>query len=433
MFSRLSAARRMFRLDRHDVRSSLPATIQAILQNGLLYRAFEDALSPDFLYAATASSRPWGGSVGDTSTFTKPGLLTPVTTPLVVGNDPAAATYSIEQYSATMNQYGNSMDTNLLQSSMALASKFIEDNTLLAVNAGQSLNRVARNKLYAAYGGGRTWATSVVTSTTIAVNDTTGFGTVLVNGVPTAVSVTNPLPITVNGVANTVVSVNSATSLTLGTSITTAVGQTVLANNAPVSVRNGAATSRYGIATTDLATAALFRTAVARLRSMAVPTVNGNYVAHIDATTEAELFADADFKQAYQGRGDSEVFQEMSIGTFLGIDWVRNIEAPTTTDGGSTQNLTIHRPIVFGGGALIAAPFENMGTLLADVNTGAGSIELIGPSAGVQVAHIVRPPLDKLQQVVSSSWSWVGDFAVPSDSGTGDAALYKRGVVIEHY
>lgn len=424
---------RWFRLDRHDIRSSLPAGIQAIVQNGLLYKAFEDALVPEFLYPAVASTRPWAGGLGDTTTFTKPGLLTPTTTPLTVGNDPSPGTYSIEQYSATMNQYGGTEDTNLLQSAIALSSKFLEDNLLLAVQAGQSLNRIARLKLYNAYAGGNSWATATSSaSTTLVINSTQGFGTVLVNGVPTAVSAGNPLSVTVNGVANTVVGVTNATTLTLGSAITASVGWVIVAANAPVSFRPNARTTRNTLAAGDVANMSLFRSAVARLRQMAVPTVNGNYVAHIDATTEVEMFADADFKQAYQGRGDSAVFGNMSIGTFAGIDWVRNIEAPTTADGGSGANLTVHQPIVVGGGALIEAPFENLASLLQDVAGPQGAIELITPAAGAQVAHIIRPPQDRLQQIVSSSWSWIGDFSVPSDSGTGDAALYKRGVVIEH-
>lgn len=430
----LTAARRLFSLARHDVRSSLPAAIQAIMQNGLLSRSFEDALVPEFLFPAVATRRPWGGNLGDTSIFTRPGLLTPITAPLTVGNDPNAATYTIEQYSATMNQYGNSVDTNLLQSAMTLASKFIEDNQMLAINAGQSLNRISRQKLYDAYTGGRTWATaSSTTSTALVVNSVVGFEQVPVNGVLTAVSVSNPLSVTVNGVANTVTGYNAGTNtLTLGTAISASVGWTVVASTAPVTYRPGTATTRYGLASTDVATAAVFRSAVARLRSMSVPTIDGHYVAHVDPTTEAELFADADFKQAYQGRGDSAVFGNMSIGTFLGIDWVRNVEAQTTSDGGSGGTLTVHQPIVMGADALLSNPFENMGDLLAQVGANSGSIELIGPAAGVQVAHIIRPPLDRLQQVVSSSWSYVGDFAVPTDVATGDAALYKRAVVIEH-
>ena len=423
-----------FRLARHDIRSSLPASIQAIVQNGLLVRNFEEALLPQFLFPAIGQNRPWMGNQGDTGTFTRPGLLAPVTTPLVVGTDPTPSTYTVEQFSVTMNQYGNSMDTNLLQSGIAISSKFLEDTKTLAINAGQSLNRIARNKLYAPYAGGRTWCTTVVTSATITVNNTAGFATALVNGVPTAVSAGFPLAVTVNGVPNTVIGVTNATTLVLGTSVTTAIGQTVLSAAAPVTIRaNTAIGSRFGLAAGNVATLAMFRLAVMRLRSMAVPTINGNYVAHIDATTEQQLYSDPDFKQALTGRVDSAVYRELSIGTFVGIDWVRNIECPTTTDGGAGANLLIHQPIVVGGAALISAPFANMGTLLDDVDGPKGAINLITPAeGGAHVAHIIRPPQDRLQQVVSSSWSFVGDFGVPTDSGTGDPALFKRAVVLEH-
>lgn len=429
----ITVARRMaaaFHLARHDVRSSLPAAIQAIMQNGLLYRAFEDALAPEFLFPSIATPRPWQGNVGDTGTFTRAGLLAPVTTPLVVGNDPNAATYSVEQYSLTMNQYANTVDTNMLQSAMTLASKFVEDAQTLAINAGQSLNRIARNKLYAAYRGGQSWVVTAQgsASTTCVVDDATGFSTVMVNGVPTAVSGTNPLTVTVAGSANTVTAVNLGTNtVTLGTAVTQVVGDAVVSAAAPTVVRAGARATAKAITSGDVATMALFRSAVQRLRSMNVPTVNGNYVAHIDATTEAELFADSDFKSAYQGRGDSEVFQTMSLGTFAGIDWVRNIEAET-----KASTVTVHRPIVVGRDSLISGPFENMGSLLAAVQGPTPAIEMIGPAAGVQVAYIVRPPQDRLAQIVAQTWSWVGDFAVPSDVSTGDSALYKRAVVVEH-
>jgi hypothetical protein len=428
----VSVIRRWFRLDRHDVRSTLPAAIQAMMQNGLLYRAFEDALVPEFLFPSIATTRPWAGNLGDTTIFTRPGLLAPTTTP-ITGNDPGTATYSIEQYSATMDQYGNAMDTNLLQSAMTLSSKFLEDTVRLGINAGQSMNQLARKKLYAAYGGGNTWATATSSSSTaLQVNNSAGFSTVLVNGVPTAVSGTNPLAVTVNGVANTVVAVPDATHLTLGTAISAAVGWAVISTVQPVSLRPNARANRYSLQSGDVASLAVFRSAVARLRTMNVPTVAGNYVAHVDPTTEAELFADADFKQAYQGRGDSTVFGDMSIGTFVGIDWVRNTECPTTSDGTSAQNVTVHQPIVCGGGAIIQAPFARLGDLLDEVDGPHGAIQVVSPADGVQVAHIVRPPLDRLQQVVGSAWSFIGDYSIPTDATTGDAALLKRAVLVEH-
>jgi hypothetical protein len=428
----LTGARSWFRLDRHAVRPQLPAAIQAIMQNGLLDRVFRDALVANFLFPAIANVEPWQGGLGDTKTMTRKGLLAPVTTP-ITGSDTSAATYAVEQWSVTMDQYGNSVDTNLLYSSMALASKFMADVETLAINAGQSINQVARNKLYAAYAGGRTWCTTTAGSdTSIIVQSVNGFSTVMVNGVPTPVSASNPLNVTIAGVANTVTGVNAGTStLTLGTARADTAGDAVIAANAPATIRATGNTA-FDLGSSNVATFANFRSGVTRLRKMNVPTIGGYYVAHIDADTEAQLFADSDFKQALQGRVDSPIYRDLSIGRFGGIDWVRNIETPTVL-GGSAGTLTVHRPIILGGAAMTAAPFADMGGLLAGTGVeDEPDIAMIEAAPGVEVARIVRPPQDRLQQNVSTSWSWVGDYGIPSDALTGDAALYKRAVVIEH-
>lgn len=428
-----STARPWFKLDRHDVRSTLPASIQALMQNGLLDRVFQDALLPEFLFAAVGDSEPWSGGLGDSVTKTRRGLLAPATTP-ITGSDPSAATYSVEQWSVTMDQYGNSIDTNLLQSAMTLASKYLEDVQALATNAGQSLNQIARNKLYRGYAGGRTWATAAGTSdTSIVVDSVDGFTQVMVNGTPVAVSAANPLNVTIAGTANTVTGVNAGTkTLTLGTARADVVGDTVVSANAPISYRPASRNSAFDITSADLATMSLFRSAVTRLRKMNVPTVNGYYVAHIPPDTEAQLFNDADFKQALQGRVDSPVYRDLSIGRFGGIDWVRNNETPTVV---SNSGVTVQRPLVVGGGALTSDPFSEMGNLLNGTEAaGMTNVRMIGPATGVQVAFITRPPQDRLQQNVSSSWSWVGDFGVPSDvtASGADPARYKRAVVVEH-
>ncbi len=424
---------RWFKLGRHDVRSTLPAAIQAIMQNGLLDRAFQNALLPQFLYPAVADTEPWDGAQGDTRTFTRTGLLAPMTTPLA-GADASAATYGIEQWSVTMDQYGQSVDTNMVQSAMTLASKFLQDVNTLGINAGQSVNQIARNKLYNAYMGGRTWCTTAGASdTSIIVNSVAGFQFVLVNGVPTPVSATNPLSITINGVANTVTAVNAGTlTLTLGTARADVIGDYLVASNAATSLRPNSRNTAYEIQSTDLATLALFRSAVVRLRKQNVPTIGGYYTAHIPPDTEGQLFADADFKQALQGRVDSPIYRDLSIGRFAGIDWVRNNEAPTIL-GGSAGNIVVQRPILLGDGALVNCPFTGMGSLLQDADVSdVPGIRMIGPATGVQVALIVRPPQDRLQQNISTTWSWIGDFGVPADSVAGDTARFKRGVVVEH-
>lgn len=423
---------RWFRLDRHDVRSTLPASIRAIMQNGILDRTFQDALVPEFLFPAIADNEPWQGALGDTKTFTRKGLITPTTTPLAGADISGASTYTIEQWSVTMDQYGISVDTNMLQSAMTLASKFLADVQTLGINAGQSLNQIARNKLYNAYAGGRSWCTAGGTSdTSFTVNNPAGFATVLVNGVPTPVSAGNPLNVTIAGVANTVTGV-AGSVLTLGTARVDVVGDYIVAANAPVSIRTAARNSPYDATTGDVATLAMFRAAVVRLRKMNVPTIGGYYTAHIPPDTEAELFADADFKQALQGRVDSPVWRDLSIGRFSGIDWVRNNEVPTIA-GGSAGTVTVFRPLVVGSGALVAAPFEGIGSLLAGTGVeDVPAIRMIPAAPSTEVALIVRPPQDRLQQNISTSWAYTGDFGVPSDSGTGDAALFKRAVVVEH-
>ncbi|MBN1174004.1 MAG: hypothetical protein JXA67_17660 [Micromonosporaceae bacterium] len=420
-----------FRLDRHNVRSTLPAALQAIMQNGMLDRTFQDSLVPNFLFPGLADSQPWQGGLGDTKTFTRKGLLTPQTTP-ITGSDASTGTYTVEQWSVTMDQYGYGMDTNMLQSAMTLASKYLADVQTLGVNAGQSLNQVARNRLYSAYAGGRTWCTTTAASdTSMIVASTDGFTSVLVSGVPTAVSASNPLTVSISGVANTVTGVNTTTrTLTLGTARADTAGDYVVAANAPVSVRTAARNTAYDITSADTATLAMFRAAAVRLRKMNVPTIGGYYTAHIPPDTEGQLFADADFKQALQGRIDSPVWQDLSIGRFAGLDWVRNNECPTVT---SNSGATVFRPIVVGAGAMVAAPFEGVGALLS--GTGVEDVPLVRmvqATPGTEIALIVRPPTDRLQQTVGTTWSWVGDFGVPSDSGSGDTALYKRAVVIEH-
>lgn len=429
-------ARSWFKLDRHDVRSNVPAAIRAMLQNGILDRIFRDALVPEFIFPAIADTEPWTAGMGDTKTFTRKGLLSPATT-AITGSDTSAATYGIEQWSVTMDQYGQAIDTNMLYSAMALANKYAADVQTLGINAGQSLNRISRDKLYAAYAGGRTWCrTGATTDTSMQVQSTNGFTHVLVNGVPTPVSASNPLTVSIEGVANTVTGVDTSTrTLTLGTTRVDVQGDYVVAANAPFSVRGGTGNdSAFDLSTGDKATFALFRAAVARLRKMSVPTIGGYYVAHIDPDTESQLFDDSDFKSALQGRVDSPIYRDLSIGRFGGIDWVRNNEAPIVANGTDGSTVEVHRPIVLGGGALVAAPFENIGTLLGGTGVeDVPEISMVSPAAGVDVALIVRPPTDRLQQVLSTSWSWVGDYGVPSDSlSGGDPALFKRAVVIEH-
>lgn len=431
-----------------DFYGILPANLQEIVQNGLLTGVFEDALAPLFLYDALADVKPWGGAMGAEAIFTKAGLMAPNSTP-ITGSDAPQSNYGFEQYTMFMRQYGTSLDTNMAVSAMALASKFVEDNKILGINAAHSLNQLASNALYGAYGEATAWITSAATSVTQVVNDATGFQFVAqllsnVTGnteglnagqsaVLTPVSGANPLSITVNGVANTVTGVNLGTNtLTLGTSITTVVGQAVISLQAPVQYRPNGRASSYQLVAGDIATLALFNSAVTRLRAQNVPTIGGAYTAHIAPETVPELFNDPAFQSAYRGKAESPVYRDLAMGRFSGIDWVVNEQTPTYTP----NTLQVFRNIVCGEGCLIKGPFEEMGALVSRVNAGATvHIEMING-----VARILRAPLDRLGQVLSSTWSWIGGFSVGTDflmdrglpQTTGNSAVFKRAVVVEH-
>ncbi len=435
-------------------REVVPASLQEILQNGLLDRTFEDALVPAVLYDTLAEVRPWAGAVGSTGIFTKAGLMTPQTTP-ITGSDASAGTYGFEQYQVKMDQYGYSIDTNMLLSAMALASKFLEDNKTLAIQAAQSINLLAQSALYGAVGTGETWVTTASsTSTALVVNNANGFANAVVDlstsgsnpaegltatATPTLVpvSASNPLNVTIGGTANTVVGCDIATNtLTLGTAISATVGEAVISSVASPQVRPNARATGYNITSSDVATLANFQAAVTRLRTMNVPRIRGAYTAHVHPQTVEELFQDNNFLLAYRGRADSPAYRDFTpgdsmgqggefIGRFSGIDWVLNTVTPTYVNPNGVE---VYQPIVCGDGCLVKAPFSEMADLISAMQAGSTvQVDMIGG-----VVRILRAPLDRLGQVLSSTWSWVGGYTVGTDILTGDSAVYKRAVQIEH-
>jgi len=438
-------------------RDAVPASLQEIIQNGLLEGSFKQALQPITLYDRLADVEPWGANLGAQSIMTRSGVIAPISTP-VTGSDATAGAYGFEQYSVKMDQYGYSIDTNMAASAMALASKFLQDNVTLGIHAAQSLNLVALNALYGAYGEGTTYCNATSSSsTTLAVADATGFAyapsltsaSSSTEGLAGAavpilspVSGSNPLTVTYNGVANTVTGVtittnHTADTVTLGTAAAGVIGNALVSAIAPVQYRPNARTSQSTLVAGDIATLSLFESAVTRLRTQNVPTVAGAYEAHVAAQTVNELFQDTNFRQVYQGRSDSPAYRDLTVGDslgdggvefmgrFAGIDWFLNNVTPTVVN---PSGVTVYRPIVAGQGSLIKAPFENMGSLVSELNAGATvQVDMIGG-----VARILRAPLDRFGQVLSSTWSWIGGYTVGTDMLTGDAAAYKRAVVVEH-
>jgi hypothetical protein len=435
---------------------NFPAALQPIIQIGFLETEFQKFLQSVLGYRQAAMRETFRVNIGETLTKTRPGLKAPTTTPLVTSsntnldNGLSPTTFTIEQYKLTLAMYGDSIDLNMVTNKVGIVDQFMHNVRVNAIQAAQSLDRIARNRLFAAYMGYNTRVRTTLgaPAATINVDDVTGFGTVLVNGVPTAVSATNPLAVTVglNVYSLTSVAVDASNvstafngisgTLTFATNVTVAdgtAGNAVVASTAPTILRPGgtAASTTASIAATNLFNMSIALDAVAYLRRNAVPAINGYYNCHLDPVSARQLFADPDFKQLFQGQSAAQEFRMGKVIELLDLRFVPTTEAPVQAHP-TLAGVTVRRPLVVGEGALIEGDYEGM----ADLNV-APADSIIDVVDGV--VQVTREPLDRLQQIIAQSWYWIGDFVAPTDFTvnasivpTASNAYAKRGVVIEH-
>jgi hypothetical protein len=451
----------------------VPAQIVNLIQERTLERVFHDALFPKLLFRAEAMPERWEANLGDMMVFTRAGLIPVNTGALVPGNDPIPQTYQTEQWEVIASQHGNTIDTHMPTSYVTLASLFLRNTQTLGLNAGQTLNRLARNPLFTAYLGGEAAviATAAIGANTVRVSTMNGFTQRLLNGRLSAVSAANPLPITFSTAepANTVIGAvpddaavpNGPGTLTLGAVLTAglAVRNGVFAQTRSRRLRVGGGTTVDALTSANIVTLNDVIQAVSRLRANNVPPhSDGMYHVHVSPEVEAQLFADNHFQRLYQSLPESAPYRELAIGQCVGCYFYRNTETPTTSTVSSTivdpggaggallapeigaevtneAGLAIRRTIITGGAALYEKYLDESKYITeAGVTGKIGEFTIINGGAAVmtrRIRFILRAPLDRLQQVVGQTWSWSGDFGVPSDQLTGDAARFKRAVVIE--
>jgi hypothetical protein len=449
--------------------------LDAIVQDNTLAREFRDALFPQLLFREEAMPEKWEVNVGDIQVFTRASLLAPTVTPLTAGADPTPKSPSFEQWKVQAAQYGDSIDTHMPSSRTALAPIFARNAKTLGLQAGQSLNRLCRNKLYCRYVGGDTVTSTTSGATaTIAVAQLNGFTTTVVNGEEVPISGANPKVIRVSGVAGTQ-NVTAATptdannpfgpgTLTLSAAIAVASGARVLAADAPRIVRVGGAATVDGLTSVSTISLKEIRQAIASLRRNRVPThPDGYYHVHLDPIAESQIFNDNEFQRLNQGVPDGLRYAEQAIGRLLGAIFFSNNESPNvfnsaeSGEGGlvssarssassspefygevrNASGVGILRTIVTGGGAIMEKYIDEE----SDYMTEAGYVGKVGQFAivnnGIQISterirYIIRAPQDRLQQQVSQAWSWSGDWGVPTDLlGGQTGGRYKRAVVIE--
>lgn len=452
--------------------------IRALVQDGILERAFHDSLFPKLLFRSEATPVLWPGNVGDRMIFTGTGLLPKNQRPLVPGADPTPKSFSAEQWEATAQQYADSIDTHMPTSMNAIANLFYRNAQQLGLQAGQSLNGVVRNRLYNSGLSGWT----VVDGAQAAVNVvrvkrlnglTRARRPDLVAGSPVRydpVSSSNPLPIKIfagSELSRNVIGFTPDTAgdevgpgtITLdGAAVTVADRDYVYALSATKMVRVGGGNKVDDVGASDLFRLADVRAAVARMRQQNVPEhQDGYFHCHLDPTSEAQIFADGEFQRLLQSLPDYYMYKQFGIGVLLGTIFIRNNEAPQvdTVIGGSTAvyslddnfagelynngtiaGVKIHRPLFTGQGGIMEY-YQDLAGLLTEAGITGRTAEPRITNNGIDVfteriQMIIRAPLNRLQDMVSTTWKFIGDWPVRTDGAVGDAAYYKRVVVVEH-
>lgn len=454
----------------------IPAAILNLVQLGLLERAFHDGLFPALLYRGEAQYEKWEGNTGTEIFMTRPGLLAPVTTPLVPGVDPVPQSVSYEQWVARLARYGGTIDTHIPTSAVSNADQFLRNIQQLGLQAGQSLNRLPRNELHKAYLSGQTVliAATVSGDTSIRVASCNGFTDVIIRGTnvrPSPVSTQTPLAITIMNGATAIVRnvigyvLDDPTdpygpgTLLLSQSVGASVAAraSVLSAYRPKVLRSGGGSSVDAIGPSDIFTLQDAINATNWLRKNNVlPHEDGYYHGHINTDANGQTFQDPAFQRLNTALPDHTYYQQAFIGTIAGIAFFANNECPDYLNSGArtltgsnayysqdigaeTTNesgVNIGRVLITGRGSIYEKGLDESSYVTEAGITGKqGEFQVV--NAGVEVATerirlILRAPLNRLQDIVAATWSITTAFPVPSDISSGGPQRFKRAVAIEH-
>ena len=455
----------------------VPATVVSLNQQGLLERAFHDGLYPNLAFRAEAMPEEWPANTGQQLYITRPGLLPAITTPLTPGADPLPQALQFEQWIASLNQFGGTIDTNMPTSTVAMANLFLRNLHQLGLQAGQSINQIARNALFIAYISGQTVTLTTIGSadTTLRVASLNGFTDVVIPGSnvpPQPVSTSFPLPITISFGATSVsanvigyiqdnpADPNASGTLMLSAAVGTAFTQTrnvIKSNFAPTVVRSAAGNSVDAIGPSDTITLQQCINAVAFLRRANVqPHDDGFYHAHVSPLINAQFFADPVFQRLNQSLPEHIIYKEGFLGYMAGIMFIMNTESPESFNSGNLEStvqsgvyasgiggevtngagVNIGRVIITGKGAIYEKYLDESAYVTEAGTTGKiGEFDVINNGINIlteRIRLIMRSPQDRLQQVVGSTWSISTSFPIPSDiTAPSGPQRYKRAVVLE--
>ena len=434
--------------------NSLPSNLQDIIQQGMLKRMFEDNLRPKLAYRALADREDFPNKIGETLTMTRPGLLVPNVAPLnplnpntanamvaLDGNVPYAD-FTTEQFTLSMNEYGAGSKTNIVTEGVAIESKFIQDAKGLFTQAGQSVDRAARNAVFSAYMGGQTRVTVTLGSanSAVKVDDIRGFvpgASVVLNGdsytvaavqadannISTLVIVDDAATGFVGGVSGTVTMTNAVT-VADGTA-----GNALLNSTAPGIFRPNGRASTAALQAGDTLSCLEVIAAVSQLRDDNVPDIDGLYNCYLNHAQLGGLQQDPIFQNYTKGLMDTPQWKQGFIVDGLGLRFIMTTETPIQNLGGKR----VHRALIGGKGLLVEGVYTRNGYKNQEGIRENSSVTVVD-----DIAHIITGPQDATSQVAKQLWYYIGGFVAPTDIGTNSAVMptasncaYKRGKILE--
>jgi hypothetical protein len=453
------------------------ASLNNLIQQGYLQRMFKSALAPKLMFRGAASREVFPAQIGQEMTMTRRALPTPSVGTLAPTDDPEVIDFTTEQFKVRPDTFAKTTNTYLPDASTQIVNRFLEGMRFLSEHAGWSIDRVARAALYTPYSSGDCWTSAAVSaSTSLPVTSLAGFTEVLDSGnSPVAVSASNPLNVTVNAVANTVIGAtpdnaawpNGPGTLTLGTAVTVAVDVRVLAANRPTQSLPTGVTTTDGIGGANIISIGQLIRARQILKDHRVPTfADGTYHMKMATSHLSALLEDSTFRQAYQGQPNTE---ELRMGVLVrqyGITFYECTDTPNTSNVSSGKNnlvstqsfstsritskeigadlvnnsgVALVRSILVGQEALMEydipdGRFQSVVPAQATIggyrgmwlDSGAFAAELEG------ITYVIAPPQDALQEKYRQSYALRAGWTAPTDEKTSPtgAQKYKRAVEI---
>lgn len=473
----------------------MPSAFQSAFQQGMLDRRFMQQIEARSKLRRLISRIPIPVRVGEQMIYTRAGALVPV----VTADNPANNTlsydlgfnapgvgsgnnsYPIEQWPLFIGERSQSLDINVIQDEETLASFYRKNWDVLAQQVGLSLDLINMQNIAVSYESGSSWVTATVTGTTVTAHldninglstafaTTTFNGTTFPYGQPTAVTGSNTLAVTVYPYSNAssftgtisaaaadgsntstmttpagmINGISGNVTITFSGSQTLAIGDVIVAADAPSIIRPNNKRSRYALTASDTISMQLFINAQGLLEANGIDKFEDNtYACILDPIQHTQIFTDPQFQIMTMGLAASSIFKDATVSQEFGLTFIKSTNLPiyTFNSGAGVTGAISRRAYIVGQGALQEGTFEGMATgygQMADMQL--GYVHLLGDSkSDTPWALITRPALDRKAQIWSQTWVWIGGVAAGTDATitsavvpTANNARYKRSVCIE--